>query len=325
MPQKVHILIPGKYSHIEAIKQSNLASIRLRSAVVADELSKEKIKFSFGEEISDEVKTVLIGKIGGHLIETRANSWLNQIKKAKDSGAKIILDYTDNHAGFKGPMSQFYESALKLADCCVTPSKHMQFLLKPMFKLPSFVIPDPIEVPIYPPKISTSNTALWFGHASNIQYLIKFIENIPNQYNFNLITLSNPEGLRILASHPFTIKKNIKIQLYDWSVSNMIEASKVSNFCIIPSNKNDSFKSGASSNRLITALALGLPTAATMLPSYIEFSKYFIDIDSVAFQENKFLPSDFTQIITEAQETVIPNFSISSIGKKWLSLLSHLS
>ena len=39
-----------------------------------------------------------------------------------------------------------------------------------------------------------------------------------------------------------------------------------------------------SANRLITALALGLPTAADNLESYKEFSEFYVDIRSEKFR-----------------------------------------
>ena len=47
--------------------------------------------------------------------------------------------------------------------------------------------------------------------------------------------------------------------------SAMINTAKFCNLCIIPSDPNDLKKAVVSSNRLITALALGLPTGLPIL------------------------------------------------------------
>jgi hypothetical protein len=143
------------------------------------------------------------------------------------------------------------------------------------------VIPDAIEVPILSPKDSKTNRILWFGHPSNIKYLIDFIEKYKKtNVIFKLIILSDDKGLNFLSNYQFQTKIGFEIELQKWSVESLIAASKISDVCIIPSDPGDPRKSGASSNRLITSIALGLPTAAELLPSYEEFSKYFFNIRS---------------------------------------------
>jgi hypothetical protein len=79
----------------------------------------------------------------------------------------------------------------------------------------------------------------------------------------------------MLASHQNLLRSTIRLDLANWSLQNMINASKASQCCLIPSDLNDSRKSGASSNRLITAFALGLPVSADVLESYAPYSDYF--------------------------------------------------
>lgn len=66
----------------------------------------------------------------------------------------------------------------------------------------------------------------------------------------------------------------------EWSIDTMREAAQQSDVCLIPSDTQDPRKMAVSANRLITALALGLPTAADRLESYAEFGEYFTDIRS---------------------------------------------
>ena len=281
VPRHIHILIPGTYKTHEDLNVSNLASIRLRSAVVAKYLSQHGSTVSVGEFVTEISNIILVGKIGANDIEKRTKLWLDQIQSAKNKNIKIFVDYTDHHLGFESPMRIFYESALKLADYIITSSNYLKILLNNFYSKEIFVIPDAIEVPVLSPKISKTNNILWFGHASNIQYLINFIEKYtkPNDV-CKLIILSNDNGLNILSNHQFQNSVGFEIELKKWSVEGLIAASKISDICIIPSDPADPRKSGASSNRLITSIALGLPTAAEMLPSYEEFSKYFFNIRS---------------------------------------------
>lgn len=249
--------------------------------------------------------------------------WLESLERAKNKGARIIVDYTDHHLGLNSPMSEFYKNVFGLADSIVTSSQFLKFKVCDLFTGPVFFIPDPIEVPIYRPKqAATINTMLWFGHSTNIIYLIKWLEALPVSSSFNLIGLTNSKGYEVFSSHKFTIKPRIKVIFYDWSIKNMLTAAKISNFCIIPSDLNDIRKLGASSNRLLTAFALGLPTAATRIPSYQEFSEFFVDLESNPLLLGLNDLEELTNAVSKAQANVLPCYSMSYISKKWGELLA---
>jgi hypothetical protein len=138
--------------------------------------------------------------------------------------------------------------------------------------------------------------------------------------DFRLIVLSNGPGLEMLASHQQHFRSTIRLDLAEWSLQNMINASLVCHGCLIPSDLNDSRKAGASSNRLITAFALGLPVSADVLESYSPFSDYFHNIRDTPLSEfNKQLAS-YAKKIELAQENVVPMFSQGVLAQKWKSL-----
>ena len=116
VPQHIHILIPGIYKTHERLNESNLASIRLRSAIAAKYLSENGSTISVGEFIPKISNIILVGKIGANDIIKRTKLWLDQIQSAKNKSVKIFIDYTDNHLGFESPMRSFYKKALKLAE-----------------------------------------------------------------------------------------------------------------------------------------------------------------------------------------------------------------
>ena len=121
-----------------------------------------------------------------------------------------------------------------------------------------------------------------------------------------------------------SIPKNLSINIMRWSHDAMINTAKFCNLCIIPSNPNDLKKAGVSSNRLMTALALGLPTAADNLNSYNEFKDYFIDIRSEAFDLLLNYPNNYNHLVTKAQQRIIPNFTQDKIGLEWVKFFSSL-
>ena len=322
----IHMLIPGIYKTHEELQISHLASVRFRAAIIAKYLPQHGSTVSFGETIPETSNIIIVGKIGVHELEKRQELWLNQMKSAKNKNIKIFIDYTDHHLGFDSKLRIFYESSLKLTDCIITPSDHLKILLKDYFSKEIFVIPDPLEVPVLSPKISKTNGILWFGHASNIQYLINFLEECPQTYEvFKLVVISNNAGLNVLANHRFQNKIKFKVSLQKWSPKTLIEASKISDICIIPSDRNDPKKSGVSSNRLITSLALGLPTLAEVMPSYAEFSKYFFNIRSNSLFEtmSNSSSSGFRKLISEAQQKIIPKFLPRVIAQQWIELFKN--
>lgn len=247
---------------------------------------------------------------------------------AKKIGAKIILDYTDDHLNFKSPMTSFYERSLPYIHAAITSSTFLAYKLKQKSKFSIEIIPDAIEVPIFKPKIkqNSSRNILWFGHASNINYLIEFINEWRNlKQKMTIFILTNEQGVVIFNQTKFNIDKNLSIQLGLWSIQEMVSISRTCDLIIIPSDSSDPKKAGVSSNRLITALALGLPTAANVMESYKEYNQYFTDIDSEKFIELVDNPDRFHNQVLEAQNRIITQFTQETIGQRWIGFFDKLS
>jgi len=318
----IHWLIPGNYKAAEDLSKSNLVSIRMRAGLVANYASDILIEFSAGDQIDTMSDVIVVGKIGGDCKNGRANLWIRQLSEAKKQAKKIILDYTDHHLeSSSAPMGVFYKNILPLIDKAVVSSTRLSQLLMQFLDKEITVIEDPIEIQITPPKnlISTDEmTLLWFGHATNTSYLVNYLQNnLLCDADFRLIVLSNGPGLEMLASHQQRFRSTISLDLAEWSLQNMINASLVSHGCLIPSDLNDSRKAGSSSNRLITAFALGLPVSADVLESYAPFSDYFHNIRDTPLSEfNKQLAS-YAKKIEIAQDVVVPMFSQEVLAHKW--------
>ena len=135
--------------------------------------------------------------------------------------------------------------------------------------------------------------------------------------------MSNANGLDLFVKL-LKINTNIKnIDLLDWTKDSMSEVALQSDISLIPSAKDDPRKSGVSSNRLLTSLALGLPTLATSMPSYVKYKRFFLDIDvfSIEFMiENLNIQK---LLVVEAQKHYLSAYSIENIGKLWLDFIRH--
>jgi hypothetical protein len=109
-----------------------------------------------------------------------------------------------------------------------------------------------------------------------------------------------------------------------WSLDAMRFYSNYCNVCVIPSDPKDPRKAGVSSNRLISALSLGLPTAASYVESYLEFSEYFTNLESREFLNLLKNPNLANFKTLEAQEKIVSKFSFAEIGSQWDVFLSSI-
>jgi hypothetical protein len=137
-----------------------------------------------------------------------------------------------------------------------------------------------------------------------------------------LIVLSNKYGLDAVHNCKNTLNKKIKFHLENWSLKTMISASSLCQGCVIPSGLDTTSKSGASSNRLITAFALGLPVSADMLGSYIPFENYFHKIKDSPLSEFINQINFYYECVKLAQANVVPLFDDDIIYSKWHRLLT---
>ncbi|WP_294767001.1 hypothetical protein [uncultured Rhodoferax sp.] len=320
----MHVLMPGQFETPADMAGSNLASVRMRVVPAALALQARGTQVTWGEQVQGTPDRVLVAKIGGHDIAARQAQWLQQIAQARRCGASIWVDYTDHHLGYASVMSGFYASVLELADAFTVPSACMQRLLSGQWQGPVQVVPDAIEVDCVVPKNAHGEpvTALWFGHASNVAYLRTFLEEgLVADQPLRLIVLSNQAGLDILTARPIEARVPLDILVAEWSIDTMREAAQQSDVCLIPSDTQDPKKMAVSANRLITALALGLPTAADWLESYAEFGAYFTDIRSGELAALLQQPTRHADRVAEAQRSVVPRFAQAAVSAAWARVL----
>lgn len=321
----LHWLLPGPFTSPAQLDQASLASTRLRAAVALPALHALGWVVSCGENVAEQADKLVVGKIGGDQIQGRTAEWISQIELAKSRKALVFLDYTDHHLGYESAMSPFYRAVLGLVDVCICPSVTMKALLQQYWRGPIKVMEDALEVAPRQPKqvVGSPVTALWFGHASNIGYLKQFLESSfrPTQ-RVRIIALTNEAGATWFLKAATRVPVNVRVEIGIWSMANMLAAAAVSDICLIPSDQTDIRKSGVSSNRLITALALGLPTAADRLSAYAEFSDYFVDIRAERFHSLIDDPLAYREKVVQAQQQVVPRFSRQALGQQWGELFN---
>lgn len=278
-----------------------------------------------GNSIPARTDNLIIGKIGGNKITKLAAQWRSHIESCKTSGTRVILDFTDNHLDAQTELTAFYKGVLNLVDSVVCSSSFLANAMTKYFSGPISCIEDPIEITPQPPKLSPfwPRTILWFGHSSNLPYLANFLPRLQAKVPIRLLILSDLNGLQSLEHAQLKIPQNLLIELRGWSLESMGKAAAESDCCIIPSNPTDPRKAGVSSNRLLTSLALGLPTIANSLASYIPFSEYFSNIDDPSSTNVVINPCAFSDQVSKAQQMIIPRYTMQAIAHKWYEVTNY--
>lgn len=325
-PEFFEWLLPIKSCTLDGAKQSNLASVRLRAALSCEALEKHGYltAFSYGHP-SKRSRAIYVGKFSDADDPQRAPRWLDFLSNKKRVGSRIIIDYTDNHLATNSRATLFYKDAFKLADAVVCSSNVLAKHVRSYIDLPITIIPDPIEVDIEPPleKNNPRPTALWFGHASNLSYFLSFISKLKTfDHPLDIIAITNisPIPEDALKQIESAISPLINVSFLGWSPEVLTAAGKIADFCIIPAGLHDPKKDGASSNRLMTALAMGLPVLADPLDSYLPFKDFFetLDVAQLGKAVSEPLEQRFEQV-RQAQKGILKEFTQSAISNIWLN------
>jgi hypothetical protein len=322
---KVQWLLPYAVPTLEDLGRVSLASVRLRAHVAINGAAgqgADDIRFSAGDSAEDDVDVLVVGKFVPDPGQARAERWLGAIAEVKRCGGVVIVDYTDDHLSLHTPHPEFYRAAFKDADMAVAPSHAMRANLEAHWAGRIAVVEDAIEVAVVAPKRSAGKPprALWFGHETNLSYLLQFIQSWDLSTPLVLKVLSGPRAQPLLEQAG-ALPEGVSVELAEWSVPAMLAAAQEADYCLIPGDPADVRKRGASSNRLITSLALGLPTAADLLDSYREFAAYFTDIRSPEFRTLAAQPTAFATAVEQAQRLVVPRFGQAVIAAQWRKLL----
>ncbi len=314
---------------LQDLEQSNLASIRLRTTVGI----RAALSLGFTSTLSDgreagPAQAVVVSKLDFVTDPTRPERWLQRVRQLKAGGARVIVDYTDHHMATESPAAGFYREAIALCDTVIASSNRLCEHIAVHTGRKAVMIDDPIEVALQAPAVRNNQirTALWFGHATNLPYLFDYLVNhYESHAERRLILMTNlhplPDQYISLLEVPRLRK--LEISIVPWSTKDLLTAGSLSDFCLLPAGVSDPRKSGASSNRLLTALAMGLPTAADRLDSYIPFSEYFSDLASVDINTLFDNPEQFFPSVQAAQHHISKHHTIKGAQLRWAELLRN--
>ncbi|RZP22272.1 MAG: glycosyltransferase family 1 protein [Burkholderiaceae bacterium] len=256
----------------------------------------------------------------------RRQIWLDKINKLKSKNKVLLLDYTDNHFSKEGIVGDFYREIKPAVSGLILPSEKMKKNIDREWDGFTKVIPEPVEVDFLEPDRQKPDysemTALWFGHNSNLGFLMKYIAtSIHNNPPRRLIILTNNMPTQVVRQGATLAPKGLEIKLGQWSLDNMRKAAKVSHYALIPSEKNNPRKSGVSPGRLLTSMALGLPVIAEPLDSYLPFKEFFAFTDSDRAKELAKDPKIYHGKVKEVQGIIRRSYTVSAIEEEWVKVV----
>jgi hypothetical protein len=318
----IHWLVSGFDSERD-ISRANLASLRLRASVAIKALKRSNVKVSSGDRIPDQVDAVIVTKIGSYDIKKRAEQWLSSVSVAKAKGAMIFVDYTDHHLAYLSPMTSFYQQLLEYCDGFVVPSEAMRENILRFWSGPVTLIPDAVEYGLLAPKHKSRDRSvpLWFGHPSNLKFLIGFLQSSSlSDLITDLVVCTDVNSVQWLQKNIF-IFGSLRVTLVPWSVAIVPQLARKCDIALLPAGNSDPRKSGASANRLITGLALGLPVLTNSLLSYLPYRRFYADIDRDDYEHVIRDPTVHHRLVLQAQRSVVLEFTPVKIGRLWQNFL----
>lgn len=320
---------------INALKKSHLASDRMRGAVAC---STQGINWVCGAppDRLDGLDYLLVGKPPQRDVSA-LKEWAKCIGRAVQSGVEVILDYTDHHLGrsIGLPVHEFYRNSLGQASAITVPTRTLQTYLVAFGFLESVihVIPDVIEQDIRPPKTSLVHNdlsvGLWFGDPSNISYLRQYLFNAGDRAkNWRLILVTSLEFLQDSKLQPGAWTRLIEGPLifpHIWSLKTIEEAAELCDYALLPGDVSDIGKNGASPNRLLSALSVGLPTITSSVKSHSPFSDYWVDQTDLEGADLLIAqPFRWADKVLDFQKNIAPKFNPLAVTALWEELFDSL-
>ena len=255
----------------------------------------------------------------------------------------IATIYSDNLADVKKfPTGEFHRNLLSISDIVICPSKKLEQLAKnhnANAKL--FTIKDPwqirSEVPFKQISHKSNINLIWFGQASNIQFLLKEIPEITKinseSSKLSLTILSEKRAVEFIKDKlkNYAKPKGWDFRYIHWDVNDQprqlereLEHAHIS---LIPSDPTMERKAGVSHNRLIDSLRSGCVPIASPMASYVELKD--IAIITKDFKKSLvFVLNNYNSIATKLQSKrseALAEFSPEKNDQAWEKVIGYFS
>jgi hypothetical protein len=217
-------------------------------------------------------------------------------------------------------MTAFYSQAISVSQQIVVPSEGLRATLPGSLQSQVTVIPDALEYDPVPPRRTSTKIGVWFGHGSNLPYLLDYFQKYAVAKYFDLLIIcTDATTLAAVAKSP-AHRYLPPVRGIVWSVENQRKALLAADFAFLPVGLDDPRKAGAGLNRLLTGLCLGLPVLTQRLNSYELFNGFFVDLDAADWSSLLADLSPIREVVVRAQKERIAEYLPKALEPYWLAL-----
>ena len=286
----------------------------------------------------------IVSKLNTHQRNQNAMAMANlaALARLKCQETPIASIYSDNLADVqKFPTGEFHRNLLALSNTIICPSNKLaQLAQRHNTNAKLFVIKDPWQVrnelPFQNPSYGKNINLIWFGQASNLQFLLNELPEITKVYSeksdltLSILTESRAIAFAKQKIDRYAMPKGWKIKYIQWNLDdqpNQLERELAnSHISLIPSDPTMEKKAGVSHNRIVDSLRSGCIPIASPMASYIELKD--VAIITQNFKKSlAFVLNNYASIATKLESSrpkILSTFSPEKNLKKWECVTSHL-
>lgn len=266
---------------------------------------------------------------------------------AKKQGKRLIYDISDNVRSDNAkylPIFRIAKEYILNADKMVVNGIGLKKILVDKFRKDAIIIED--SYPPEAPKLEKLHSGfapklIWQGYFKNM--LMYICGKSLSGFDVKLWKYSHLEpsidfrklGYKLITIAEFTLNLNFLIYHPTYihpQYPKVVKLLLKGDIGISPFRLWDIDCLGKSSNKIVSYMMIGLPVVASPIPAYCEVIENGKN-GFLAKNKNEWLeaisrledPKLRTKISKEGYKTVAEKFSIETIGKKWLKLLSSIN
>lgn len=225
-------------------------------------------------------------------------------EKAKLGGAKIVVDFCDDHFQRDDTYLKFAD----IADGIVCASDIMRGRIYDYTKKHSATIPDPYEQAECEPH-ADGDVFIWFGNSVNLKDIANIAHLIKDRKLIVATGPTAPRGIQPIQGPHM-----------------LAQALAQANIALLPTREGAEYKSP---NRLLNALRAGLFSVCMAHPAYKEFRRFawvgsFPSGFPTGLRWVDSFKRDLNDCVKAGQDYIRERYSPATIGHKWASYLESL-
>ena len=348
---------PGAFGPSTRSRQrfASVASMRLQFFPLIDAIKSKNIpaiihnisSSNFNVKTLIQSKEIMILKIPP--FTSKSNAYENTLRLvyfAKKEKKSMSVYYGDNYIAINNRTSGAYQAILKNCGAIASHSSYLNSVAK-SFNSSAYtaIIPDPSLLQKQPFGQSSDQSEcriVWFGQGENLKYLLEELENIMKNckacksYTLSILSRKSyfdkviipvlSELKRKATSAEMNSSWNIRLVPWDDERQPYQLEEELGNAHIsfIPSDPNNLWKKGASTNRLVDSIQSGCIVVCSPLESYRPFKDLtlqgedFPKLIDTAWRERLYI----SKRIENAREDALGPYSATEVQKKWLEFLN---